>query len=229
MRSWVTGCFGTLVALLLAGCVMSPIPEPPQATFIVDKVITENTQGMRSLGIITGDPGAASPVGATIRVFNLDAQYSPVDGQVEANGSFMLDLEVDEGDELRFQIITDEYRFDAIDLVAGPPNTVPVLAERPLADCLLLEPAAEIDLAATQTVVVENTCENDVQLEAPSLRAPLTGIEIGSDRSWPEVVTPGGSITVDVQVDPDWDIEDIFFITVITPELDRRPITFVPP
>jgi len=230
MRSVLTGCLGAVViaaVLTFAGCVVSPIPEPPQASLDIAKVFGDSS-GMRGI-TINGDPGAAEPVGATVRVYNLDSSDDPVDGVVEVNGSFIVELLVNEGDEVRLQIIDDEVRSDPIDAIFGRSGTRPVPSERPLASCLILDPPAELALGASQAVVVENRCDEEVQIEEPTLRRPLTGIAIGADRSWPEVLPQGGSVSVTVAVDAGWSEEDIFFIEASGPEHDRRPITVIAP
>jgi hypothetical protein len=183
---------------------------------------------MRFLGVI-GDPGAAAPAGATIVLYNLDDQNPPVSGLIEENGSFNIPMAVDPGNELRFHIMGDGFRSDPFDVIAGLSGTNPAPVERVFDDCVLLEPAAQVFLADGDTVEVDNVCDHDVELAPPRLRRPLTGIELGvAGRSYP-VMQPGESVTYDVHVQSDWDIEEIFFITVMSPEHDRRPITFVPP
>ena len=89
-----------LAALLLAaGCIISPKPEPPAAGASLDpgRVTTvDSRQGtgtdVGSLLCVSGEPGSASPPGATVRIYNLDSTAPPVETVVRQDGSFSAQL-----------------------------------------------------------------------------------------------------------------------------------------
>lgn len=218
------------LAPLLSGCVMSPMPEPPQATLDVDGVVTHQPT-YNGEPTIVGGPGAASPAGALVRVFNLDSDIGPVETAVEADGSFEVELLISAGEEARLQVVAEalDTRSAPIDVVIGSDGTTPTLAVRPLAGCLELTPAAELDLADAAAVLVSNRCGEALQLEQPALRRPIAGIELGPSLGWPATLADGDELTLDVQTEPGFATEDVFFIEASSPQRDRRPITVVPP
>ena len=63
-----------------------------------------------------------------------------------------------------------------------------MLASHPLADCLLLEPALELDAAEVDVVVVRNRCAEPVTIDAPYVRRPIAGLDIGEGGTWPAVL-----------------------------------------
>lgn len=218
------------LAPLLSGCVMSPMPEPPQATIDVDGVVTYDPV-FGDEPTIVGGPGAASPAGALLRAFNLDADVAPVETLVETDGSFEVELVITAGQEARLQVVAEalDARSAPLDVVIGPHGSTPTPAPRPLAGCLELTPAAELDLADAAAVLVRNRCGAAVQLEQPALRRPVTGLEVGAGLAWPATLADGDELAIDVQAEAGFATEDVFFVEASSPQRDRRPITFVPP
>jgi hypothetical protein len=115
------------------------------------------------------------------------------------------------------------------DVVIGADGTSPTPAVRPLAGCLALTPAAELDLADAASVLVRNQCGDAVQLEQPALRRPVAGIVLGQGVAWPATLADGEELAIDVQTEAGFATEDIFFVEASSPQRDRRPITVVPP
>jgi hypothetical protein len=209
--------------LIVPGCFVSPRPEPPQATFDPDLV-----SGVYGWGVtLTGAAGAAAPAGAVIRGTNLEDDSAPAEAVIQGDGSFELELNAEFGHEVRFQVIADGSRSAPLDAVVEEGGTLRP-GPRPLADCLSLDPAAELDLADELTVTVSNGCGEAVTLEAPRLRRSDAAVELGADLTWPLVLARGEEVSVLVGA-AELDDEAIFFIETSAPERDRRPITMVPP
>ncbi len=200
-----------LTAVLLAGCgpqVISPKPEPPGNGIELGSVQTHDSLGPGPK-LVAGAPGAAKPAGAILRVFNLDSTDDPVDGVIEADGSFSLEVVADEGNELRLQMVNGSERFEPLDVVVGPSDTSPTLALHALGDCLTLKPKAEIDTAVQQSVVVTNGCSAPVTIAQPTLRRPTSGLTVGTGAQ----LAPNESVSVTVQFQaPAGTLEDIVFI-----------------
>lgn len=226
---WIwTGASLIAVAAVAAGCVVSPMPEPPLLRLEPGRILA-NGVGGPDVPTIRGEPGAAEPSGAVVRAFDLDRDEGPAEGVVAEDGSFGLDLEVTEGDEVRLQIVATTGRSEPLDVVMGPPMTTPALAPRPLSWCFLLEPEAELDLDGAAGVRATSRCEEDLVLEAPELRRPVEGVAVGEGQSWPLTLRTGESVDVRVTAEASAAVEEILFITASAPLRDRRPVTLVPP
>ena len=218
----------TAVATLLPGCVISPLPEPPQATINPDLVATDGpVYGLN----LHGHPGAASPAGALVRAHDLDSDFPPAQALVEEDGSFLIELATSEDQtEIRLQVIADEARSVPLDLVVYATETDPDPAPRPLSHCLHLSPEAELEAAVEQQVRVVSDCADLVEIAQPYLHRSPIGITVGADLSWPVTLSSGDSVTVVVETDGTFTEEAIFFILASTAEHDdRRPMTVVPP
>jgi hypothetical protein len=218
------------VGLFAAGCVISPKPEPPEAEPSLDLGATVvDTQVIGNLDL-RGEPGAAGPPGATVRAYPLGSDAPMQETTVAADGSFLLEGLAFDGEEVRVQVLTSTSRTEPVDLVMDLTWGPPVPATRPLADCLELTPALELDLAEQQAVQVMSTCAEDVTLAAPAPRRALPELELGADQTWPVTLAPGEQLTITVVLTaaPGFD-EEIFFIEATAPTADRRPITVRPP
>lgn len=216
---------GAVIALSGPACFVSPRPEPPQADIELDRIFTDPFVYGTT---VEGGPGAASPAGAAVRATSLESVAPPVEALIRDDGSFELELDVNPGDEVRFQVVTSTERGEPVDAVIGADGGLSP-AERALAGCLILAPPAELDLSEAGAVTVRNGCGEEVRLQEPRLRRPLAGIEIGGDLSWPLTVADGDEIRVRVAGETEPEREEIFFIEASAPEPDRRPITIVPP
>lgn len=219
-----TGLLGTLLAVLSISCIVGPRPEPPQATIDADRINDGWTYG----ATIIGSEGAASPVGALVRAYNLDSEIDPGEGLVDEEGRFEIDLLFVAGDEVRIQVISDEARSEPIDLLVGPDGSSLSGVDRALGDCLTLDPPAQLDLDGSSSLAVTNRCGEEITLEQPAPRRAVEGLQLGEGVAWPATLPDGDSITVNVAVEMGTG-EEIFFIEASAPERDRRPITFVPP
>jgi len=221
----------SLAAALAQGCSISPMPEPPaeQPTVDLGSVTTKLPHGTNEPVTVEGGPGAASPPGAIVRVFNLDTADPPAESVVGSDGSFTIELNLDVGQEGRIQVLAETQRSSPIDFVAVGNGQPPALATRPLADCLLLEPALELDAAMGSAVTVSSQCPSAVTIDSPVVRRLVPGFQVGTGGSWPAVLGSGDSLSVSVefQASPGT-LEEIFFIQAAAPQQDRRPVTVFP-
>lgn len=179
---------------------------------------------------LSGGADAASPAGATVRVYNLDSEAPPAEAVVQEDGSFELTLPGEPGDQVRIQVIDGDLRSTPVDLFYQesdidtlPPGQV-TAAE--VARCLVLEPPYELVIRESGGVQVNNGCAFDVVLDAPRPRVAVPGLELGADRSWPATLAAGQILVVTAQLPPDSGFtEEIFFILVTDPAPVRYAIT----
>jgi len=211
------------------GCSISPKPEPPiDAAPVLDPGILKVTPA-RDYGDpsgIEGGPGSVDPASGLVRVWNLDSQSPPLDAIVEDDGSFAAHFDVNIGDEVRVQIVAGDVRSEPVDLRVTSESGPAQLAVHALGDCLLLEPSLEVIYPVADSLLVRNTCAFDVEIATPSLRRPVAGLDAGQGSSWPAMLVPGASATVEISVQPQaGSFEEILFVRATLPQADRRPLT----
>ena len=229
-RTTTKSRLGALVVLLglVCGCNISPKPEPPSfdGSPVVDPdtIVSKEPSDANPDPTVAGGAGAVEPAEGVMRITNLDSSLDPDDVAIEPDGSFSSFIELWAGDEIRLQVITDSTRSLPFDFVVGFGQSAPLPAPRPLEGCLMLDPQVQLDLSQSQHVVVFNDCDGDVQIDAPTMRRPAAGWTVGEGETWPVVLSPGSQVTVTVKP-PSGEVEEVFFIQVSDPQLDRRPIT----
>jgi hypothetical protein len=210
--------------VLAAGCVGTPIPQPPALDPPDADRIAYEMAG--SITVLVGGPGAVLP-GTTLWGVNLDGVLDPQTTVVNADGSFSLGVFALPGQELRVQTRDGDERSRPVDLRVPRGEIV-----RRTEACLTLEPALELRRPAIdvgmldrQRVRLTNGCEAEVVIDEVVLRRP-------SD-AW-SVATPG-PITLPAGASSDLEVvfqapsaglhEEILFVVIGAPEADRRPIT----
>ena len=177
-------CLAATCALASCGPgVATPIPEPP--TFKIGRIgppaqleVTATPDGGRR---IHGESGAA-PGGAQLQVTNLDRVDSAVFSNVRPDGSFDLNIVVNQGDELRFDWLRGTERGipeDAhfvLDLDPGLFHFEP--SER--FACLKVTPVLALDFsaAAEQSLQVENECSFNVSFDSARTRLGSTEFSV---------------------------------------------------
>ncbi|MBN1609334.1 MAG: hypothetical protein JW940_22075 [Polyangiaceae bacterium] len=222
-------CAAGLTLIVVLGCGLSPKPEPPDAVFDFDaeRIDVIEGDGPEVPLELEGQPGSASPPGATIRLYPLDSDLPRQQAEVASDGSFAFP-EVPGDQELRIQLFDDTDRSEPLDFRPNQESTRLVPVPRPLEDCLVLEPPKEIvvDRGSSASVTVRSSCEQPVTIVAPELRHAMAGVELGQGQPWPAVLARGDELEVEVRLAADAELdEEIFFIEATEPTTDRRPIT----
>ena len=227
----------TLIALLgvLAGCDINPVPEPPSADPVdppdTEQVLLEPDFMMGSDDIdVKGAPGAAAP-GHQMWAVNLDGTAPPTVADVNDDGSFAMTLSGFAGDELRLQVRLQERRSEPVDVVVPATGGAAIVAQRPLADCLLLDPPFELVLPEPQAteppsavLAIENRCSADVVLGDQRLRVASDAFVIEPAAA---AIAPGGFGQVVVRAYGEPGAEEVLLLSVDAPESERRPVTLV--
>lgn len=231
-------CIALLTAIA-SGCSLRPQPEPPPVPpgpEINADLLTAFPNGPAALaaGTIEGAPGAVPP-GAVVRVYNLERPVPNSETVADLDGSFSLELDSTEGDEVRLQAITDENRSRPLDVIIQSVGQTPVPAERALGTCLSVAPTQELafDTVATgglveRTILVANGCAFPIVVSSANMRAPIDGLSLTPDAIVPRTVPPGTSMTIDVRYaapQTEGEVEDVALILIDTPVWDRRPVT----
>lgn len=227
---------GALIAA--AGCVTSPVPQPPPLELDVTLVTAPGCPDCGGLtiegspGAVIGDLGVPGSVPqAVIWIVNLDTTSQPVIEPLAEDGSFEVTPDGSSGDTFRLQARTEDERTEPVDIEILDDNQI-ALVEHPLDGCLSIEPPLELDFesddpGSRRQVVIASTCGDELLLEPPRLRAPNDGFGIEGELSR---LGSGEDATLTVEYSdtaPNGVVEEIFFIEVSSPERDRRAITLI--
>ena len=195
-RGSFAAAFAASAGLGSASCgpgVATPVPEPP--TLRLDHVgpagKDSNPQPAANGTHIYGSPGAA-PVGAIVRVTNLDGKAPPSVANVVADGSFDVVLNVVSGQELRFDWLRGSER--------GAPQDAHFVVDAPTFHlepsarfaCVRLTPGFAVDFGITslQTLVLGDDCAATVSLSGPRSRLGLPDFTLAT--ALPLDVAPSG-------------------------------------
>ncbi|APR75106.1 Hypothetical protein A7982_00452 [Minicystis rosea] len=212
--------------LLMAGCGVSPQPEPPS----IDISLLELGK-TESGALLTGSPGAVKPGGSTLTALDLD-DVSPASSVVVAmDGSFSTPLTGDPLHVYRVQAELDTRLSDPLDVTGvmgiapGPASEV----KGPLAACLTLDPAREIgplDAGDSVTVTLTSACANATTVGSLPLRLGSAAWSVAAP-PLPLVIPASSSASFTVTFDPvGGDArDDILFVQITAPEMGRRPLT----
>ncbi|WP_437736825.1 hypothetical protein [Sorangium sp. So ce1335] len=226
------GAVVALLAVLLGGCVVSPQPSPPVHDPILDAgliVVPETIKVFQDQISLYGEPGAVEPAGGVVVVTNLDSLDAPVLAEVGADGSFLVTVTASEQQVLRMQVKQGERRSAPTDLLlAGSPisGTHRTLDHLP---CLEIDTWVSFEGGAgARDVLVRNTCDEDVAIEAPRLRRGAAPFSVSPAAAF--VVPAGGTGLVTVRADGGGvEREDVLFLDVTSPEPGRRALTLTLP
>lgn len=217
-----------------ASCGFTPVPEPPaldppdleQVTLVVDSILPPTPETPFD---IAGDVGAAEP-GTTIWIVNLDLPYPPWESVVGEDGSFLVSVLGEEGQELRIQLRQDDLRSDPLDVII---ENIVNGARVSLADregCITA--AAELDLGdapvsetTTGSIVVANHCADDLVIERVESRRAMP--DLAATPTLPLTIAPGTSSQIDIRFAPSEEgtFEEILFIFITSPVTERRSVT----
>ena len=204
----------------------TPLPEPPavDGSRIHRPDLATAFAGSIS---VEGDSRSAS-AGATLRVTNLDSTDDPVTTTVASDGSFVLEVLAEEGDEIRIDAVTREGRSEPVDLLVDDE-----LMPSPRHDCVRLVPEFSVEFrdgSRTEELMVHNLCDLEVALANPRTRLGLAAFTLESDL--PLTIPAGESAALEfgfAEASPGAR-EDVFFIDIeVDDELFRYPVTLYAP
>lgn len=195
-----------VVALLGAGCSISPQPEPPPDPDVDIGLLSIELDG--AVQVLVGAPSAVSPGGSLLQTFDLRLLSVDDEVVVAEDGSFRLPLSGDPEDPYRIHVRDGERFADPVEIVT-PAATGPVtLRTQYLGDCFFLQPARTlvladqpIDTTATAPIVLDNQCAEPVTV---SLFNPRDGgQQITTEKATiPLTVDPGTTASVEVRFSP---------------------------
>ncbi|MFT3767122.1 MAG: Kazal-type serine protease inhibitor family protein [Minicystis sp.] len=164
---------------LVAGCVVSPQPSPPD--LVLQGRLIDLNPGVELAKNVIGfhaGPGAVSPAQGVVIVTNLDASDAPSVAVVQKDGSFDIAVPGQPGQAYRFQAKAGDTRSKPFDLDVAVDSSGVTSDLNTGSGCLVAEPAIWIALdgpGATQDLRVKNTCTGSVTVAAPHLRRGLAG------------------------------------------------------
>jgi hypothetical protein len=217
-----------LIALALVGCGVSPQPEPPSQQPKVDASAFGHPTNVIVEGIaFSARPGAVDPPEGELFAINLDRTDPPVIVAVQPDGGVAaFGVPGAPGDEFRFQVRSAAGRSDPIDLAVDV--VAPRLVVHPLADCLIVVPAAELDLgtASERPILVRNDCGTALSFAAPRLRTASAAFSLAEGTA-AFALGDGQTTAFNVRFAPQAPgaAEEILFLEVPAAERDRRPIS----
>lgn len=222
--SWSRLAWPFAVLLLAAGCVGTPVPQPPAhqppdpAMFAYEPVGTGPPA-------FFGRPGSAEP-GTMLWIAPLDTPQDPLLVEVQADGSFMTGLFVPDGQELRVQTRSAAGRSRPIDV------RVPVGGEivRDTEACLVVPaelelPPGPVGVPVDAVLALENVCLETHRIGAARLWRAAPAWSIGST---PLEIPPESTVELAVRFIPEAGLsEEILFLDVDLPTSERRPVTLI--
>jgi len=220
-------CLSTL--WLVAGCSISPVPEPP-----VTPPTLDTTVGVAACAtcdapfILQGAPGAVRD-GTRIWAVNLDQTTPPVIADVAADGSYKLAMIGESGNEVRLQARRDDVRSTPVDVVLG--NDSPLKnASRPFADCFRVITDLDFGLQSpgskvTRSITLTQSCAAPLTVSRIALRAPSAALTFVAP-STPLVLASGAPLSIDVSYSASSGStdEEVLLVETSAPSKDRRAI-----
>lgn len=102
-----------------------------------------------------------------------------------------------------------------------------VALAQPLADCLLFEPGAwiEIPVGGSGSLTLVNRCDDPVELGPPIIRRPEAPFTVTSA---PTEIDAGAQAVLILSLDAgEADAEEVLLLEVTAPTAGRRPVTLV--
>jgi hypothetical protein len=214
---------------LIAGCSISPVPEPPVTQPTLDgRVDIGSCATCDGPLFLQGGPGAVGDA-TTIWAVDLDQTTAPAFAGVASDGSYKLYMDGNVGDEIRLQARRGELRSTPVDIVVG--NDSPLaLAPRPLADCfkVITDLVFGSQLAGAKTsraIVLTQTCGAPLTLSRIALRVASSAFILTAPAT-PVALESGAELTVEVSytAQPGAVDEEILLVETSAPSKDRRAI-----
>jgi hypothetical protein len=155
--------------------------------------------GRPELPAIVGDAGSVPP-GAQVSLTDLDTTLPPTIVGADADGSFLVPLDFNSGDELRLEVVRGDERSLPTDLLVSDAFEISAPARL---DCLQFEPELSVQLKSdppTASLSITNHCATDAVLENARLRAGVTDFSLAT--ALPLTIPTGETGTLDVALSP---------------------------
>jgi hypothetical protein len=197
----------------LAACsapeAATPVPEPPalDASRIGTGIGPLTDDGRIE---VVGVPGATRGE-AAVRATNLDSAAAPVESQAARDGSFSLEIELGNGEELRLQAFSETGRGAPLDWLL----TEAWLELSPRHVCLDVG-ALELrfDASGSASLELRNACSENVSVEAPRWRVGLPDFSV--PEAFPLVIGPDQSdrLVVDFERQAPGEREDVLLVDI---------------
>ncbi len=216
-----------LLSLLCAGCVATPLPDPPTLEPPdVERMFVSPTSVGPALEL-RAMPGTVD-AGLTVVAVNLDQSDPPVRAVADPDGSFTLTVLGFSGHVVRVHAEMDGARSSPVDFVAVGGTPSPLVPT--LADCLVMADAlsfGEVAVGATEriTIPIDNDCASEVRFDAIALRVPTLGLNVVTAAPLTIAASSSGVIEVDVTPSAPGALEEVLLVGVAAPEIGRRAVT----
>jgi len=217
IRAWLIGVFGVL------GCEGSPQPDPPNFDVSQVRIVPKTSSSYPLFGLA----GTISPPEGDVWLWDLDEASAPTVAPVQGDGSFGPIQIRPATTELRIQLRSGEMRSSPLDVVVVGDRLG--LASRALSDCLSIP--LEVAIGGTHAdIVVDNRCADMITIDALTLRQGVAALRVSGPAA-PFSVAANSSQSVGVELDPGVPPphEDILFVHVSAPVVDRHPVTVCEP
>lgn len=235
-RMTASCCVPASVWLLASACgpgVATPMPEPPIAFDLgaINNMEVTPTKQPNDPDAVVFPAGAGTvPAGAVVRITNLDRVNDTSATNATSLGSFEAVAQVTNGEELRFEWVSDSERSAPADAIFVRPDPAAQyqLAPSPRFACLKLTPGFVLDFAGKTEVTLglENGCDDTVTLS--NVRTRLSLADFALPATLPPEIAAGESarIAVDFARSVVGLREDVLLIDVtLGTETIRYPIT----
>lgn len=208
-----------IAALVLAGCVGTPQPNPPS---IDGARLGAGTQRGTMIDIV-GAVGAVEPAGATVRVTPLDSIEDPRDVLVAEDGSFSVTVE---RGVHRLEPRLDDRRGPVVDVAVD----LGLAIVRPLSPCFEVPEVQEaaatrVGEASELEVVLVNGCASEALLAGAAMRR-ASDFEVVEA---PARIEPGARSSVRVRFTPSAEgtREEVLLVEVSGPAVERRAVSLL--
>lgn len=147
-------------------------------------------------------PGSAIP-NAEVVITNLDDAAPAVTFGSDAEGSARVTFSASDGDEIRFQITTEERRYQPRDFSLGRADGKNTLLRSERPTCLRLDPGFELGFdASLAQLSVYNNCSEVVALAEPRLRLGALGDDFELVTLMPVEIGGGVSAGIELRMTP---------------------------
>jgi len=229
------------IVALCVGCVVSPVPQPPNVEppdFTIDDVTFGTCQTCDTDSITLNAPAGTVThpelqEEIELWVANLDAPHPIQRSSVEPDGSFEVWAVGMENHVFRVQARVPGARSTPWDVTSGGEAQPVEPISHPLDGCLSFDPAAEIDFLELErgrvlplTLSASADCAENVVFDSIELRTSSDAFSIFEVPIW---IVPGEERTmyVELTATEPGQYEEILLFNVSAPEPDRFAVTLL--